>query len=216
METKRINIKGFEIEVQNETAELYEHFSDFSNCFIKPEIFSELIVKVFNLTYLRDLGSYYNKEKVGRSNWTQHTANTFLRACQMVNLACDFEVENRHDGAVRDYEDNVYLCAEWEYDTNTIFKPKGEIIKLAKTCKKYKNCDALLFTYSIDYDYTSFCEKVFNLWNEELIKSKRDFVLYLITALIRKDDVEKMRYVYGLRTVVIGKQSIEIWEDEHL
>ncbi|NJX16799.1 hypothetical protein [Tamlana crocina] len=216
MNTKKVTINGFDLEVQKETADLFEHFSKFSNSVIKPEIFSELIVKVFNLTYLKDLGSYYNNEKIGRSSWTQHTANTFLRACQLVNLACDFEVENRHDGAVRDYDDNVYLCAEWEFDTRTIFNPTGEINKLAKTCDKYKNCDALLFTYSIDSSYTAFCENVFQLWNKQLKKTKKDFVLYLVTALMRKDELENKRFVYGLRTVVIGRQLIEIWEDEHL
>lgn len=154
MELERVKIKGHELEVQKQTAELYYQFLKFTDCIIRPHIFSELIVKVFNMTYLKDLGSYYNKEKIGRSNWTQHTANTFLRTCQLINLACDFEVENRHDGAVRDREGNVYLCAEWEFEGNSIFKPTGEIIKLANTCKKYKTCDALLFTYCVDTSFT--------------------------------------------------------------
>ena len=207
-----ILVNDIELEVSTDIASLYRHFSKKTDTAFFPEFATDLIVKVFAITYIKDIPDYYCGEKIARSNWTHHTANTFFRTCQTLNLLCDFEVEKRHDGAIRDNKGNVYLCAEWEFDTNSIFKPKGEIEKLYDTCKKHDKADAMLFTYKVDSDFNDYADKVYTQWNN-LLKEGENFRLYLLTALMKKDEIESIRYFYGIRVLVFGNKAVDIWED---
>ena len=210
METLSIN--NLELEVSKEIASLYRHFSKKADTVFLPEFATDLIVKIFATTYIKDIPDYYCGEKIARSNWTHHTANTFFKTCQTLNFLCDFEVEKRHDGAIRDNKGNVYLCAEWEFDTNSIFNDKGEIEKLYNTCKKHSNCDAMLFTYKVDTDFNEFADRVYEKWNS-FIKKDDNVKLYLLTALMKKDELENIRYFCGIRILVFGNKTVDIWED---
>lgn len=212
MNMHKILINGTEFEVTENIATVYHHFSKKTETMLYHEIASQLIVKIFSITYINDIYNYYSDDKISRSNWTHHTANTFFRTCQILNFLCDFEVENRHDGAIRDSHGNVFLAAEWEYDTNSIFNNKGEIVKLYNTCKKHHNADAMLFTYKVETDYVDYVDKVFDFWNS-LLDEQEEFSLFLLTALFKKDENNKVNIFYGLRTIEFGNKTVDIWED---
>jgi hypothetical protein len=207
-----IDINGQTLEIADEIAKVYNHFRDKTDTMFIAEGATELIVKIFSIMYTKDIEDYYMNEKISRSNWTQHTATTFFKTCQQLRFLCDFEVEKRHDGAVRDAKGNVYLCAEWEFDTNSIFNIKGELDKLYETCSKHLQCDAMLFTYKVENDYNDFAEKVFIKWNS-LVKKKEDFKLFLLTALLEKNEIEKINYFIGIRVLVYGNNTLDIWDD---
>ncbi|MFI5195484.1 MAG: hypothetical protein ACHQD8_00205 [Chitinophagales bacterium] len=207
-----ININGSDVVVSTATANIYEYFAKKTDTQFVPDFVDDLFIKLFQINYLRDAGDYYCDEKITRSNWTHHTANTFLRTCQMLNFSCEFEIENRHDAAVRDRDGNVYICAEWEYDTNSIFNGKGEIKKLYETCVKHSSCVPLLFTYKIGEDYIDFVEKIFKEWNS-ILDDENECKLYLLTALFQKNEIDKVRELTGIRTVIIGRGTIDLWDD---
>ena len=200
------------IDLSDETIRIYNHLKSFGQVHIKQELGSQTIIRLFNQTYLFDISTYYADETLSRSNWTHLTANAFFRTCQLLNFQCDFEVEKRHDGAIRGRDGHVYLCAEWEYETSSIFKEKGEIYKLYQTCKKYSNCDALLFTYKTGGDFELFLKLVFDEWNY-LLQKDEAFILYLTTAIFDKNHEDNKNYFAGLRTISFGKNDIEIWEE---
>lgn len=207
-----IETKGQVFEVDDEIADVYNHFSRKTDTVYIPELATDLIVKLFAITYIKDIADYYTSDRIARSNWTQHTATTFFKTCQQLNFLCDFEVEKRHDGAIRDDKGNVYLCAEWEFDTNSIFNIKGEIEKLYETTKKHKSCDAMLFTYKAASGFNEFAEKVLTKWNS-LLKENEDHRLFLLTALLKKDEIEKVSYFQGIRILVFGNNTLDIWDD---
>lgn len=207
-----IEVKGQILEVDDEIAKVYSHFSGRTDTIYIPESATDLIVKIFAITYIKDIADYYTSDKIARSNWTQHTATTFFKTCQQLNFLCDFEVEKRHDGAIRDAKGNVYLCAEWEFDTNSVFNIKGEIEKLHETTRKHDHCDAMLFTYKVASDFNEFAEKVLIKWNS-LMKENEEQRLFLLTALLEKNEIEKVSYFQGIRVLVFGNDTLDIWDD---
>src|SRR4051794_34201362 len=114
-----IQLKEETVEVTDEIAKVYNYFRGKTDTMYIAEGITDIVVKIFAATYTKDIADYYTSDRISRSNWTQPTATTFFKTCQQLKFLCDFEVENRHDGAVRDDKGNVYLCAEWEFDTNS-------------------------------------------------------------------------------------------------
>lgn len=209
---KKITINEIEISVAEEIANVYNFFKDKTDTIFLPESFTSQIVKVFSLNFIRGIQDYYSDEGISRSNWTQHTANVFFQTCQQFRMLCDFEVEKRHDGAIRDNEGNIYLSAEWEFDTNTIFKLNGEIEKLYKTSKKHSKSDAMLFTYKVESEFNDYAFKVYEQWNS-FLNDDEDFKLFLLTALLRRDDNSSKKSFYGIRILVFGNKTVDVWED---
>ncbi|RYZ24588.1 MAG: hypothetical protein EOO16_00350 [Chitinophagaceae bacterium] len=183
--------------------------------YVVPDFASDRTVRSFADIYIKDIADYYCSDRISRSNWTQHTATTFFKTSQFLRFVCDFEVGNRHDGAIRSESGEMYLCAEWEYDTNSIFKEKGEIEKLYRTASANKHCDAMLFTYKVESEFNGFVEQVYNKWNS-FTKKDDQCRLYLLTALFEKDKEQNIRYFTGLRTVVFALEQIELWDDNLL
>ncbi len=211
MKKQIINIDGFEAEVTNVTAELFEYCKTFADTLIPIKYSTEIMVEYFNLIYMRDVRDYFCGKIITKSNLTHHSANTFLRTCQLLDLLCEFETENRHDGMMRDKEGRIILCAEWEMDEKTIFSESGEINKLLKTCKK-NNCEAFLFTYNARIDPKELINKAYNQWNSQIDEGE-NFRLFLVTAIFDDSEKSSVKYLRGLRTFVIGKGTIDIWED---
>lgn len=209
---KEIDSLGQKILVTEEIAEICEYAKTFSDAEIALKYTSEIMVEIFNITYLRDIRDYYSSIKIATSNWTHHTANTFFRTCQLLDLKCDFEVENRHDGAIREEDGKLFLCAEWEIDERSIFSENGELNKLFKTCKKHENCEAFLFTYNVRTDFKEFLKKVFTQWNLNYDQTDY-FRLFLVTAIFDDSENSKLKFLKGLRTFIIGNGTIDIWED---
>jgi hypothetical protein len=96
-----IEIQGQLVKVSEEIAEVLAFTKTFADAEIALKYTTELMVEIFNNIYMRDIKDHYSNEKVSVSNWTHHTDNTFFRTAQLLDLKCDFEVENRHDGALR-------------------------------------------------------------------------------------------------------------------
>jgi hypothetical protein len=103
-------------------------------------------------------------------------------------------------------------CAEWEINEKTIFGERGELAKLFKTCKNQESCEAFLFTYNIKTDFKDFIKNVYDEWNSNYNESEF-FRLFLVTAIFENKDGSKLKFLKGLRTFIIGKGTIDIWED---
>ena len=207
----KIKIQNYEMEVSPETSEIYNFLKSKASVSVKQDFFIDMFVKFFVENYHHDIAGYYSDDKMSRSNWTHLTANTFFKTSQMLGYLCDFEVEKRHDGAIRDEKGKVYLAAEWEYDTNSIFQVKGEIEKLYNTCKKFPDSQALLFTYKVGEDFPKLVEKIFEKW-QSLHSPEEDFSLFILTAIFKNNEEEKVKYFQNLQVVVLTKTDIEIWE----
>jgi len=208
--TKDIYQNNEYISVLRETADLYEYCKTFTDVFIPIKYDTEFIVETYNNVFLKDISDYHSSNIISRSNWTHHTANTFFRTCQLLGYNCDFESENRHDGIIRDIDGSLIMCSEWEIEEKTIFNEKGEINKLLNTCNIHKTCEALLFTYNIKIDPKEFIKKAYELWNID--SNNTNSRLFLITAIFKDSENTKIKYLKGLRTFVIGKGTIDIWE----
>ncbi len=199
MELEKIKSNGIEYEKPKDLAEVFNFFSGKADTVFKEDYIWEQFVELFSILYLNDIKGYYGNEKIATTS-------------QILDILCDFEVENRHDGAIRTPDGHVYLCAEWEFNASSVLTKKGEIEKLYKTVSKYKTCAAFLFTYLINIDYKDFAFKIYDLWNN-LHKENEDYLLYFTSALMKRDEIEKVNYVYGIRTLVFGKGTVDIWDD---
>jgi hypothetical protein len=212
MTLEKVNYNGIQYELTKELAEVFNHFLKKSSVVVVEDFVWEQFVKLFSILYLNDIRGYYRSEKVATSNWTQHTAATFYKTSQIMDFLCDFEVENRHDGAIRGADGHVYLCAEWEFNASSVLGKAGEIQKLYKTVSKYKTCAAMLFTYVVDINYKEFADKIYSQWNQ-LLNESEDYLLYFSCALMKRDEIEKLNHVYGIRTLVFGKGTVDVWDD---
>lgn len=183
-----------------------------AECEFFPEDYNLLITRQFSIRFLNNTDYFHSEKGISRSNWTQHTANSFFNTCKDLNLKCEFEVENRHDGAIRNDLGEMYICAEWEYETNTIFKENGEIEKIAKTCTKHNACEGILLTYKIEEDFLDFSKKVYDKWNK-LLPKKHNIRLFLLTVILDKNSETKEKHITGIRTLIFGNQTIDLLED---
>jgi hypothetical protein len=214
MENKlvNLNIEGIDFKVKKELEEVYQHFNSKSKINFKFEDEVLLFGKFFSIHFLNNLKYYPANSIITRSNWTKVCSNSFFETSKLFGLVCEFEIENRHDATIRDYDKNVILTAEWEFDTSTIFKENGEIDKLIKSQRKHKGSESLLLTYSIDTNFLPFIDKVYNHWRNSLKKGE-DFRLLLLSVLMRKNNIDKVNEVYGMRMFSIDNEYVEIYDD---
>ena len=197
---------------QNRKMEWHEKLDSIPKVgFINPERHLTFAY-LFALNFLKNMDYFVYKSFITRSNWTQITANSFLETCKTLMKTCEFEVINRHDGIVRNQLGEIEICAEWEYATETIFGQKGEIVKLLKSQKKFKNCEALLLTYCETEEYESFLGKVYTEYNQALPKGK-DYRIVLSTALLDTVGEDKPKEISCIRIVEIGREYAYIYGD---
>lgn len=70
MEKAVIKIGMEEIIVSDSTAKVYQHFSKKIKTTFFPDFIDIIFVRLFQITYLKDIVDYYCKENITRSNWT--------------------------------------------------------------------------------------------------------------------------------------------------
>lgn len=183
---------------------------------VTPVTYSFAFAVMFSQLFMQDLPFYVIVDQLhmaSRSNWTYHTAYTVRRVASLLGLACRFEAEGRRDAIIQTLSDDpiVLLAIEWEWIGDDVFGKGGELDKLADTCTKHQDADAMLLTWCDQGAYPDFLKRIADHWDLRLSRSKSRPTLYL-NVVTHAMESNKLR-LKQFRTVEIHADSIFLWED---
>lgn len=146
-------------------------------------------------------------DDISRSNLTYVTSHAFFSTCRDMNASCKFEAEGKHDAIVANGNGIVFMCAEWEWDSKSVFGDTGELKKLLRSVEKHKESDAILLTYTYQDEYLDYAKRVANEW----LSSKTDAILLLFIVVMQKSNSKNT--IEAIRILEISTEGCVIWGD---